>query len=146
MSFEGVEYKNLCKYYCQWNTILYAVLALLAVRPGSTLVLLERPGEHGGSALNKLTTPPLHPSCVLLARPHPAPECNLFLNKWQTFVYQPKLCGPPFPKPTTVFTSALSNDIVCLLAIATVFQLYHGGDMMYEMRRRKPEPTLLSTQ
>ena len=35
---------------------------------------------------------------------------------------------------------------VCLFyAIATVFQLYHGGDIMYEMRRRKPEPTLLST-
>ena len=36
-------------------------------------------------------------------------------------------------------------------AIATVFQLYHGSEMMYEMRRRrrrrrKPEPTLLLTQ
>ena len=27
--------------------------------------------------------------------------------------------------------------------IETVFQLYDGGDMMCEMRRRKPEPTLL---
>ena len=37
---------------------------------------------------------------------------------------------------------------VCLLfyAIATVFQLYHGSDRMYEMRRRKPETTLLPTQ
>ena len=38
---------------------------------------------------------------------------------------------------------------VCLLlfyAIGTVFQLYHGGDMMCEIRRRKPEPTLLLTQ
>ena len=36
---------------------------------------------------------------------------------------------------------------VCLLyAIATMFQLYHGGDIMYEMRRRKPESTLLQTQ
>ena len=37
---------------------------------------------------------------------------------------------------------------VCLFdAIAAVFQLYHGGDMMYyEMRRRKPEPTLLQTR
>ena len=37
----------------------------------------------------------------------------------------------------------------CLLlfyAITTVFQLYHGDDMMSEMRRRKPEPTLLLTQ
>ena len=28
----------------------------------------------------------------------------------------------------------------------TVFQLYHGGDIMYEMRRIKPEPTLLPAQ
>ena len=37
---------------------------------------------------------------------------------------------------------------VCLLfcTIATIFQLYHDGDMMYEMRTRKPEPTLLQTQ
>ena len=37
---------------------------------------------------------------------------------------------------------------ICLLfyAIATIFQLYHGGNMMYEMRRRKPEPPLLPTQ
>ena len=36
----------------------------------------------------------------------------------------------------------------CLLFYvkATVFQLYHGHDMMYEVRRRKPEPTLLHTQ
>ena len=33
---------------------------------------------------------------------------------------------------------------VCLFyVIATVFQLYHAGGMMYEMR--KPEPTLLPT-
>ena len=36
---------------------------------------------------------------------------------------------------------------VCLFnAIATVFQLYHDGVLMYEMRRRKPESTLLLTQ
>ena len=38
---------------------------------------------------------------------------------------------------------------VCLLlfyTIATVFQLSHGGDMIYEMRRRKPEPTFVPTQ
>ena len=37
---------------------------------------------------------------------------------------------------------------VCFLlfyAIATAFQLYHGGDMMYEIRR-KLEPTRLQTQ
>ena len=31
-----------------------------------------------------------------------------------------------------------------LYARATVFQLYHGNDMMYEMRTRKPEPTHLA--
>ena len=40
--------------------------------------------------------------------------------------------------------------LLCLLllfyTLATVFQLYHGGAMMYEMRRRKPEPTLLLNQ
>ena len=46
--------------------------------------------------------------------------------------------------------SAVSHiRMVCLLllyAIVTVFQLYHGNDMMYEMRRRKPERTLRLTQ
>ena len=35
---------------------------------------------------------------------------------------------------------------VCLLlsyAIATVLQIYHSHNMMYEMRRRTPKPTLL---
>ena len=32
-----------------------------------------------------------------------------------------------------------------LYAETTVFQLYHCGDMMYKMRRRKPEPTFLPT-
>ena len=38
---------------------------------------------------------------------------------------------------------------VCLLLFypkATIFQLYHGTDMMYEMRRRKPEPIFSLTQ
>ena len=30
--------------------------------------------------------------------------------------------------------------------MATVFQLYLGSDMMYEMRRRVPEPTLVVTE
>ena len=34
---------------------------------------------------------------------------------------------------------------VLLYVIATVFQLYLGGDMMYKMRR-KPEPTPLATK
>ena len=38
--------------------------------------------------------------------------------------------------------------LVCLLfyAMATIFQLHHVGDMMYEMRRRKPKPILLPIQ
>ena len=38
---------------------------------------------------------------------------------------------------------------VCLLlfcVITTVFQLYHGSDMMCEMRSQKPESTLLLTR
>ena len=31
-------------------------------------------------------------------------------------------------------------------AIATIFQLYLGSDMMYDMGRRKPKSTLLPTQ
>ena len=41
-----------------------------------------------------------------------------------------------------------SLEFVCLLlfyATAIVFQLYHGGDIKQQMRR-KPEPTLLLTQ
>ena len=38
------------------------------------------------------------------------------------------------------------TSLVCLFSdIATLFQLYHCGDMLNEMRRRKPEPTLLQT-
>ena len=42
--------------------------------------------------------------------------------------------------------SALISLFVLLLfyATATVFQLYHGSDMMYEIRR-KSDPTLLTT-
>ena len=39
--------------------------------------------------------------------------------------------------------------VVCLLwfyATATVFQLYLGSDLMHDMRRKQPEPTLLLTQ
>ena len=42
-----------------------------------------------------------------------------------------------------------SVEYVCLLlfyAIVRVFQLYHGSDMMYMMRRRKPKPTFVPTQ
>ena len=33
-----------------------------------------------------------------------------------------------------------------IYTMATEFQLYLGGDVMYEMRRTTPEPTLLQTQ
>ena len=35
---------------------------------------------------------------------------------------------------------------VCLYVITTVLQLCYGGGMMYEMKRRKPDPILLLTQ
>ena len=39
------------------------------------------------------------------------------------------------------------NDLLCLFyAIETGFQLYHGGDIMYEMRTRKHETILLPIQ
>ena len=39
------------------------------------------------------------------------------------------------------------TNLDCLLyARETVFQLYHGGDVMYEMRRRKPGATVILTQ
>ena len=40
----------------------------------------------------------------------------------------------------------ISVDLFCFFAIATIFQLYHGSDTMYDMRRRKSEPTFLLTQ
>ena len=36
--------------------------------------------------------------------------------------------------------------LLLFYTIVAIFQLYHGGDMVYEMRRRKTEPTLLLTQ
>ena len=36
--------------------------------------------------------------------------------------------------------------LVLFYAIATVFQLYQGSDMRYEMRSRNPDPTLLPIQ
>ena len=37
-----------------------------------------------------------------------------------------------------------AGSLLLFYAIATVFHLYHGSDMMYEMRR-KPKPTPLQT-
>ena len=36
--------------------------------------------------------------------------------------------------------------LLLFYAIATVFQLYLGSDMIHEMRKRKPQPILLPTQ
>ena len=48
----------------------------------------------------------------------------------------------------TVAWAASGTTLYCLLlfyTMATLFQLYRGSDMMYEMKRRKPDPTLLPT-
>ena len=36
--------------------------------------------------------------------------------------------------------------LLLFYSIATVLLLYHGSDMMYEMKRRKPESIFLLTQ
>ena len=46
--------------------------------------------------------------------------------------------------PQTVH--AYVHSLLLFYARATVFHLYHGGNMMYEIRRRTPEPTPLLTQ
>ena len=43
----------------------------------------------------------------------------------------------------------LAKYLVCLLlfyTLSTVLPLYHGGDMLHEMKRGEPEPTLLLIQ
>ena len=47
-----------------------------------------------------------------------------------------------------LFAPIMPHFIFVLLfyTIAAVFQLYLGGEMIYEMRRRKPKPTLLPSQ
>ena len=52
----------------------------------------------------------------------------------------------PPPPPTCLYTRIIHHVCLLFYAIATLFQLYHGGDMMNEMRKRKPEPTILTTQ
>ena len=57
------------------------------------------------------------------------------------------MVAPPLLTSRLARCEAVVTSLVCLFyAIATVFQIYHGSDMMYEMRSRKPEPTLLRTQ
>ena len=70
-------------------------------------------------------------------------------------------CHTTVPTPTTPhlatlsppYTNRHSGASVCLFALfvlvlhyTNIFQLYNGGDMMYEMRRRTPKATLLPTQ
>ena len=43
-----------------------------------------------------------------------------------------------------VYSSTDAYLLVLFYTIATVFQLHKDSPMMYEMRRRKPEPTFLS--
>ena len=66
-----------------------------------------------------------------------------------------KLIQSWFAPITSLFVGALhpdniyaNNRILCLLfyGIATVFQLYYGGNLMYKMRGRKTEPTILLSQ
>ena len=58
-------------------------------------------------------------------------SCHCFITNLDTFLlYSP------------LHTVCLS----LIYTIATVFQFYYSSDMTYEMRRRKPEPTLLPTQ
>ena len=74
--------------------------------------------------LHSLSITPHHHLCVMCSGCARAGECVWYL-------YVKRVCN------------------VCLLffhAIATIFHLYHGSDMLYEMRRRKPEPILLLTQ
>ena len=46
----------------------------------------------------------------------------------------------------SIFNFYRVDAVVCFVVIAPWLQLYHGGDMTYEMRRRKPEITHLPTQ
>ena len=48
--------------------------------------------------------------------------------------------------PTLHFTNSTNVCLLLFYGLTTVFQLYHGSDMMYESRRRKSKPTLLLTQ
>ena len=68
------------------------------------------------------------------------------MRAWEYTVY---LSVPEYKSAHDMCQSMWECMFVWLLlccAIVTVFQLYHSSDMMREMRRRKPEPTLLPTQ
>ena len=57
--------------------------------------------------------------------------------------------GVMVPAIASLWDRTVCLFIACLLlfyAIATVFRLYYGDAMMYEIRERKPETTSLPTQ
>ena len=63
-----------------------------------------------------------------------------------------KLVHGPIPETYLKLTSEPIGTwfrFVCLLVVVlrhSIFQLYHGGDIMHDIRSRKSEPTLLLTQ
>ena len=66
---------------------------------------------------------------------HKTPATKLFHNRDHNII-----------KILQYYATVLLTQGVCLLLfyiIATVFQLYFGSDIMYEMRKRKPEPILV---
>ena len=99
--------------------------------------------------------------CAGLARPNrkcvAGASWSSCWRQWRrelTCHHQRRLLEVSFPLVTDHHAAVYSFLFVCLFvcltlfyAVATVFQLYHGNDMIYEMRRgTKPEPTLLTMQ
>ena len=79
---------------------------------------------------------------------------SVTMNMWRWM--RGKVCRTAAGTASLLLTSGLARcevvlhgcgtRLVCLVyPIATVVQLYHG-DMMYEMRRKKPEPTSPAAQ
>ena len=74
---------------------------------------------------------------------NPFASARCLLKYWPTTT---KLGPAMQPNPTPTAREVKGNLLRLLFyTIATVFQLYHGSDMMHEMRRRNPEPILLPT-
>ena len=102
-------------------TSLYALLLMLSIRPGSnnyqfckSLVWIDRESN---------SRPPAQEGCTL---PIQAPHRDF------TQMHVIHSCCHHVLLILTVWS------LLLFYAIATVFQLCHGDDMMYEMRRRKP--------
>ena len=45
-----------------------------------------------------------------------------------------------------MYKQYLSIKACCFLLFYTIATVFHAGDMMYEMRKRKPEPTFVPIQ